>query len=56
MIDGMTRGIFTGKNLADYFSERKEDPVQARKIINGLDRADQIAGYYDQFLKMVAHG
>lgn len=54
MLDGMTKGLFTGRKLADYFSERRDDPVQARKIINGLDRADQVAGYYHQFLTMLA--
>lgn len=56
MIDGMVKGTFTGKKLSDYFNAKKEDPVNARRIINGMDRAEQIAGYYDQFLQMVAHG
>lgn len=50
MIDGMTKGIFTGKKLSDYFSETKDDPVGARRIINGTDCAEQIAGYYQKFL------
>lgn len=53
MIDGMTKGIFTGKKLSDYFNSHTDDPVQARRIINGMDRAEQIAGYYRQFLEMV---
>jgi len=56
MIDGMTKGMFTGKKLSDYFSNKNNDPVNARRIINGIDRAERIAGYYQEFLKMVAHG
>ena len=50
MIDGMTKGIFTGRKLSDYFNAKKDDPVNARRIINGMDRADLIAGYYREFL------
>lgn len=49
MFHGMQRGWFTSKKLADYFDGDSEDPVNARKIINGLDRADLIAGYYENF-------
>lgn len=42
---GMRRGSFTGKKLADYINGDRCDYVNARKIINGLDQADRIAGY-----------
>lgn len=42
---GMRKGSFTGKKLADYIGGGKADYVNARKIINGLDQADRIAGY-----------
>jgi predicted chitinase len=42
---GMRKGIFTGKKLSDYISETTADYTNARKIINGLDKADTIAGY-----------
>lgn len=45
MFIGMTKGMFTGRKLADYFTENKTDWVNARKIINGLDAANTIAGY-----------
>lgn len=48
MFEGMIRGTFTGKKLADYFGAGT-DWRQARRIINGLDRADEIAGYGKQF-------
>lgn len=50
MVLGMTEGWFTGRKLADYFSDRFDDPVHARRIINGLDRAETIAGFYREFL------
>jgi putative chitinase len=55
--DGMIHGWFTGVGLPKYFSASIEDPVNARKIVNGLDKADLIAGYYKKFkpaLKTVA--
>jgi hypothetical protein len=51
MIVGMCKGWFTGKKLADYFNTRVENPVEARRIINGSDKADLIAGYYYVFRK-----
>lgn len=51
MFEGMTSGSFTGKHLNDYFNQKVNDPLNARRIINGTDRAKLIAGYYDTFLK-----
>ncbi len=42
---GMHRGVFTGRRLADHFSAGRVDWVGARRIINGLDRAERVAGY-----------
>ncbi len=42
---GMTDGTFTGKKLADYFNADTSDWYNARRIVNGLDRAQLIAGY-----------
>jgi hypothetical protein len=41
--EGMIRGMFTGKNLADYITPEKVDYVEARRIVNGTDRAGEIA-------------
>ena len=54
MFEGMTtslslRGDFTGKSLEDYFNDRTTDWVNARRIINGTDKASTIAGYAKQF-------
>lgn len=52
MVKGMRDGIFTGRKLSDYFGSTT-DWVSARKIINGLDRAGDIANYAQQFYKGV---
>lgn len=49
MFDGMTDGVFTGKKFADYITASSVDYRQARKIINGMDCADLIAGYAFKF-------
>jgi hypothetical protein len=47
--EGMTKGVFTGKKLADYIGSGKVDYVGARRIINGTDRAKLIANYAHSF-------
>jgi putative chitinase len=51
LFDGMIEGLFTdGKHkLADHFSGSKSDPLGARRIVNGTDKAAPIAGYHDAF-------
>lgn len=44
MFDGMEHGWFTGKSLGDY-----QDYVPMRRIINGTDKANQIAKYARTF-------
>lgn len=58
MFEGMTkgssgRGDFTGVSLENYFNATKDDPINARRIINGLDKAELIAGYYYKFLEAI---
>ena len=50
---GMTKGMFTGKKRSDYFNSEKTDPVGARKIINGTDKAALIANYYSRFYQLL---
>lgn len=49
MFEGMYKGTFTGKKLGDYFNNRVTDWVNARRIINGTDKANEIAGIAKQF-------
>lgn len=48
IFEGMIRGTFTGKKLDDYLKGKK-DYAGARKIINGTDKKDLIAGYAVKF-------
>lgn len=47
----MQHGHYTGKKLSDFFNDETTDPLGARKIINGRDKAELIADYYDYFYK-----
>lgn len=49
IVEGMSHGTFTGKKLSDYVTLAKSDFVGARRIVNGTDKADLIAGYAKQF-------
>lgn len=42
---GMEKGLFTGRKLGDYFTAGRADWINARRIINGLDRAADVAAY-----------
>lgn len=48
---GMIFGMFTGRKLADYISPEKLDYVGARAIVNGTDKAVDIARIADAFRK-----
>ncbi len=49
LVQGMRDGWFTGKKLADYITLSRSDYAGARRIVNGTDRADLIAGYAKTF-------
>lgn len=54
MVNGMVYGKFTGKKIGDYINDRECDYVNARRVINGTDKAGLIAGYaksFEQILK-----
>ena len=53
MSHGMRVGMFTGKGLADYTTPASFYAKNARRIINGLDHADLIAGYYSKWLSIL---
>lgn len=42
---GMLFGLFTGVRLSRYVGVQKRDYVNARRVVNGLDRAQLIASY-----------
>jgi hypothetical protein len=56
MFEGMTKGNsnfgdFTGRSLEMYFNSNTDDAINARRIINGVDKARLIAGHHGEFLK-----
>lgn len=49
LVVGMKEGLFTGHALSDVFRADKSDWIGARRIVNGLDRAAEIAAYARAF-------
>lgn len=47
--EGMLNGWFTGKKISDYINEAKTDYKNARRVINGTDKAETIAKYATAF-------
>lgn len=43
LVHGCKNGAFTGRKIEDYINESKTDYVNARRVINGTDRAHHIA-------------
>ena len=60
MVQGMEGGWFTGKSLATYLPASGPATLaqfkEARRIINGQDRATEIAGYALEFQKALKAG
>jgi hypothetical protein len=60
MVLGMIEGWFTGKQFASYLpAEGPATTVQftsARRIINGIDRAEKVAGYAMSFQSALVAG
>lgn len=53
--EGMSTGLFTGKKLSDYIGGGKADYINARRIINGTDRASDIAEVAKKFESALEH-
>lgn len=53
MSGGMRNGLFTGRKLADFIAGPLCDYIGARRIINGLDCAERIAGYAQAFERVL---
>lgn len=58
LVAGMEGGWFTGKGLRLFLPQvaRREQFVAARKIVNGTDQADLIAGYAETFQSALQAG
>ena len=53
LVHGVSTGGFTGKKLSNYINNSKIDFVEARRTVNGLDKAGEIATYAIWFLDFV---
>ncbi|HCA4015457.1 TPA: hypothetical protein MPW60_002144 [Listeria monocytogenes] len=51
LVKGSKNGWFTGKKLSDYINDKKKDYINARRVINSLDKAQLIADYAVVFEK-----
>jgi len=51
----MMEGTFTGVRLSTYFNPNKDDWMNARRIINGLDKANLIAGYGKSYYAAISY-
>lgn len=59
LVVGMKEGWFTGKRLADYVTIQRSDFINARRIVNGTDKASDIASLarqYDAELRRMGYG
>lgn len=59
LVVGCMEGWFTGKAMPDYVDLQRSDFVGARRVVNGTDKANQIASIardYDEALKADGYG
>jgi peptidoglycan hydrolase-like protein with peptidoglycan-binding domain len=50
LVHGFKTGAFTGRKITDYIDDTKTDFVQARRCINGNDKAHEISDIAKKFL------
>lgn len=53
LLHGMKYGTFSGKSLNNYTRNEETNFYQARRVINGLDRAALVAGYAQQWMNRI---
>jgi len=49
LVWGMQKGIYTSKKIGSYINATKIDYINARRVINGIDQANKIAHYAENF-------
>lgn len=55
LVDGSILGTFTGRKLETYINATTADWINARRIINGTDKAANIAAYAKQFYAAISY-
>jgi hypothetical protein len=53
LVHGFKMGSFTGRKITDYINESKTDFINARRCINGLDKAAEIKAIAESFLSKI---
>lgn len=54
LFSGMAEGWFTGRKLSEFLNDLKTDWINARKTINGIDKAGLIANLAELYFKALA--
>lgn len=54
--EGMIQGVFTGRDLESHINDDETDYVNARRVINGLDKAELVAEYAEKFYGALEDG
>jgi putative chitinase len=54
LFEGMIDGVFTGRKLTDFINEDACDFVGARRVVNGKDRAREIADIANAYYQALA--
>lgn len=57
LFEGMMDGVFTGRSLRQFIkpSAGVKDYLNARTVVNAMDKADVIAGYAEEFERHLSH-
>ncbi|HEX9945948.1 MAG TPA: glycoside hydrolase family 19 protein [Allosphingosinicella sp.] len=55
LVDGSLLGTFTGKKLSNYLHDNVTDWRNARRVINGVDKANLIAGYALKYYAAISY-
>lgn len=53
LVDGFINGSFTDKKISDYINSNKVDFINARRCINGTDKAELISKYARNFENII---
>jgi predicted chitinase len=53
LVHGFKTGTFTGRKITDYIDSHKTDFLNARRCINGLDKAHEIKKLAEKYLQTV---
>ncbi|MBW1992514.1 MAG: SH3 domain-containing protein [Deltaproteobacteria bacterium] len=53
LVDGFRTGTFTGRKIEDYINAERTDFINARRCINALDRAEEIAALAEGWFETV---